>query len=212
MTRRASKIVCIGRNYRGHAAELGNEVPAEPLIFLKPPSALVGDGDAIVVPQGVGRVDFEGEIGVVIGRRARRVGEAEALAYVAAYVPLNDVTARDLQRKDDQWTRAKGFDTFCPVGAPVDAAGLDPRTLAVITRVNGAERQRGSATELVFGIPFLLAYVSGIMTLEPGDILATGTPEGIAPIQPGDVVEVELVGLSTLRNPVVAEGAEARGA
>lgn len=205
-----TKIVCVGRNYRAHAAELGNEVPAEPLLFLKPPSALIGDGESIVLPDGVGRVDYEGEIGVVVGRRASHVTEVDALAHVAAYLPLNDVTARDLQRRDSQWTRAKGFDTFCPVGAPL-AAVADPASLTVTTRVNGVERQRGCAADLVFGIPFLISYISRIMTLEPGDIVATGTPEGVGPLQLGDIVEVELVGHSTLRNPVAAGPAGGRG-
>ncbi len=139
-----TKIVCVGRNYARHAAELGNEVPAEPLIFLKPPSALVGPGDAIVLPAGVGRVDYEGEIGVIVGRGGRRIRELDAWAHVAAVVPVNDVTARDLQRQDSQWTRAKGFDTFCPVGRPVDAEDLDPAGLKVVTRVNGRLRQEGA--------------------------------------------------------------------
>jgi len=187
-----------------HAVELGNEVPAEPLLFMKPPSALIAAGDAIVLPSGVGRVDFEGEIGVLMGRRASRVREEEALDYVDGILPVNDVTARDLQRKDGQWTRAKGFDTFCPVGDLVPLQEVDLGTLSVVTRLNGEEMQRGGAGQMVFSIPFLIAYISRIMTLEPGDLVATGTPEGIAPLAPGDVVEVELVGLSSLLNPVVA--------
>jgi 2-keto-4-pentenoate hydratase/2-oxohepta-3-ene-1,7-dioic acid hydratase in catechol pathway len=201
---RPSKIVCVGRNYVAHAAELGNEVPAEPLLFMKPPSALIGAGDAIVLPTGVGRVDYEGEIGVLVGRRASRVREDEALDYVEGILPVNDVTARELQRKDGQWTRAKGFDTFCPVGDLVPLHEVDLGSLSVVTRLNGEERQRGSAGQMVFSIPFLISYISRIMTLEPGDLVATGTPEGIAPLAPGDVVEVELVGLSSLVNPVVA--------
>jgi 2-keto-4-pentenoate hydratase/2-oxohepta-3-ene-1,7-dioic acid hydratase in catechol pathway len=206
-SRRPSKIVCIGRNYRAHAAELGNEVPAEPLFFLKPPSALLAASQPIVVPDGVGRVDYEGEIGIVIGRDARNVSEADAWRYVAAVLPVNDVTARDLQRKDSQWTRAKGFDTFCPVGDAVPIERVDPSTLEVFTRVNGTQRQHGKVADMAFSIPFLIAYVSRIMTLEAGDILATGTPEGIGPLSPGDVVEVEIPGVGTLRNPVVAESA-----
>jgi 2-keto-4-pentenoate hydratase/2-oxohepta-3-ene-1,7-dioic acid hydratase in catechol pathway len=209
LTRRPSKIVCIGRNYRAHAAELGNDVPAEPLFFLKPPSSLLSGSQPIVVPEDVGRVDYEGEIGILIGRDARSVPEAEAWNYVSAVLPVNDVTARDLQKKDSQWTRAKGFDTFCPVGEPVPIERVDPSRLEVITRVNGTERQHGRAADMAFSIPFLIAYVSRIMTLEAGDILATGTPEGIGPLSPGDVVEVEIPGVGVLKNPVVAEAAVA---
>jgi 2-keto-4-pentenoate hydratase/2-oxohepta-3-ene-1,7-dioic acid hydratase in catechol pathway len=201
-----SKIVCVGRNYLAHAAELGNVLPDEPLLFFKPPSSLVGPGDPILVPPGVGRVDFEGEIGVVIGRRARAVSESEASTYVDAVLALNDVTARDLQRKDNQWARAKGFDTFCAVGAPVPADVLDLTQLSVVTRVNGEERQRGQARDMAFSIPFLIAYISAIMTLEPGDVLATGTPEGVGPLSVGDTVEVEIPGVSVLSNPVRARG------
>ncbi len=202
---RPSKIVCVGRNYAAHAAELGNEVPSEPLIFLKPPSSLIGPGEAIVIPSGVGRVDYEGEIGIVIGRRARKVPEGEALDYVGAIVPVNDVTARDLQKKDSQWSRAKGFDTFCPVGEPVPLSQVDLDGLAVVTRVNGEERQSAPVQQMVFSIPFLIQHISGIMTLEPGDLIATGTPEGIAPLSPGDRVEVELTGVGAVVNPVVSD-------
>ncbi|MGD2121557.1 MAG: fumarylacetoacetate hydrolase family protein [Gemmatimonadota bacterium] len=200
-----SKIVCVGRNYVAHAAEMGNEVPAEPLLFLKPPSALVGIGEPIVLPPGVGRVDYEGEIGVVIGRRATKISEADALSFVDGIVPLNDVTARELQRKDSQWSRAKGFDSFCPVGEMTPILDVDLERLSVLTRVNGEEKQRGEIGQMVFSIPFLVAYVSRIMTLEPGDLLATGTPEGVGPLSHGDVVEVELPGLATLTNPVVSD-------
>lgn len=200
-----SKIVCVGRNYVAHAAEMGNEVPAEPLLFLKPPSALVGIGEPIVLPPGVGRVDYEGEIGVVIGRRATKISEADALSFVDGIVPLNDVTARELQRKDSQWSRAKGFDSFCPVGEMTPILDVDLKRLSVLTRVNGEEKQRGEIGQMVFSIPFLVAYVSRIMTLEPGDLLATGTPEGVGPLSHGDVVEVELPGLATLTNPVVSD-------
>jgi 2-keto-4-pentenoate hydratase/2-oxohepta-3-ene-1,7-dioic acid hydratase in catechol pathway len=188
-----------------HAAEMGNEVPAEPLLFLKPPSALVGIGEPIVLPPGVGRVDYEGEIGVVIGRRATKISEADALSFVDGIVPLNDVTARELQRKDSQWSRAKGFDSFCPVGEMTPILDVDLERLSVLTRVNGEEKQRGEIGQMVFSIPFLVAYVSRIMTLEPGDLLATGTPEGVGPLSHGDVVEVELPGLATLTNPVVSD-------
>ena len=202
---RPSKIVCVGRNYAAHAAELGNEVPGEPLIFLKPSSSLIGPGEAIVIPSGVGRVDYEGEIGVIIGRRARKVPEAEALEYVGAIVPVNDVTARDLQKKDSQWSRAKGFDTFCPVGEPVPLTQVDLDGLAVVTRVNGEERQNAPVQQMVFSIPFLIQHISAVMTLEPGDLIATGTPEGIAPLSPGDRVEVELTGVGVVENPVVSD-------
>ena len=197
-----SKIVCVGRNYAKHAAELGNDVPAEPLIFLKPPSAIVGNGDPIVMPKGVGRVDYEAEIGVVIGRRARNVPAAEAWSYVSALVPINDVTARDLQATDGQWTRAKGFDSFCPVGTPVPLERIDRGALRVRTRVNGETRQDAPASDMVFDIPRLVAHISGIMTLEPGDLIATGTPAGVGPLHAGDVVEVEIPGVGVLSNPV----------
>jgi len=201
---RPSKIVCIGRNYVAHAAELGNEVPSEPLIFLKAPSALLRAGESIVLPPGAGRVDYEGEIGVLIGRRATRVREEDALDFVEGILPVNDVTARDLQRKDSQWSRAKGFDTFCPVGDLVPLGDANLGSLTVVTRLNGEERQRGHVDQMVFSIPFLISYISRIMTLEPGDLVATGTPEGIGPLAQGDVVEVELVGLASLVNPVRA--------
>jgi 2-keto-4-pentenoate hydratase/2-oxohepta-3-ene-1,7-dioic acid hydratase in catechol pathway len=199
-----SKIVCVGRNYVDHAKELGNEVPRTPLIFLKPPSSAIGDGEAIVLPRASQRVEYEGEIGIVIGRPARHVNEQEAHRYVRGIVAVNDVTARDLQKTDGQWTRAKGFDTFCPVGSERPAPdALDQ--LAVITRVNGVERQRGSAADMVFPIAQLIAYVSEIMTLLPGDILATGTPAGVGPLVDGDVVEVEIPGISRVSNPVRTE-------
>jgi 2-keto-4-pentenoate hydratase/2-oxohepta-3-ene-1,7-dioic acid hydratase in catechol pathway len=199
-----TKIVCVGRNYVEHAKELGNEMPERPLLFFKPPSAIVRDGEAIVLPAESERVEHEGEIAVIIGERARRVTEAEALRYVAAYAPLNDVTARDLQRADGQWTRAKGFDTFCPLGEAVPAAGIDPSELEVVCRVNGEVRQHGRASQMAFGIPYLIAYISAIMTLEPGDVIATGTPAGVGPLRPGDEVEVEIPGVGTIRNPVRA--------
>jgi 2-keto-4-pentenoate hydratase/2-oxohepta-3-ene-1,7-dioic acid hydratase in catechol pathway len=196
------KIVCVGRNYVAHARELGNEVPERPLLFLKPPSAVTADGEAIELPPESERVEFEGEIGVVVGRRLRRASRDEARLAVRGIVAVNDVTARDLQRTDGQWTRAKGFDTFCPIG-PEAAAPDDLASLTVVARVNGEERQRGSAAEMAFDIPALLAYISGVMTLEPGDLVATGTPAGVGPLAAGDVVEIEVVGYSTVRNPVV---------
>ncbi len=200
--RKPGKIVCVGRNYAAHARELGNDVPERPLIFLKPPSSVIADGDTIMLPAQSERVEHEGEIGVLIGSRARKVSEAEALTVVAGYMPLNDVTARDLQKLDVQFTRAKGFDTFCPVGRVVPALGLDWRGLEVVCRVNGELRQHGKAADMVFGIPVIIAWISAIMTLEPGDIIATGTPEGVGPLVDGDVVEIELAGLSRLGTPV----------
>ncbi len=199
-----TKIVCVGRNYAAHAAELGNEVPKEPLIFLKPPSAMVRDGDAIVLPAGAGRIEYEGEIGVVVGRTARDVAEQDAWSYVAALVPVNDVTARELQKSDGQWTRAKGFDTFCPVGEPVPVAQVDVDALSVVTRVNDEVRQTGSVDQMAYSIPRIVSYISGIMTLQPGDIISTGTPEGVGALAAGDVVEVEVAGVGTLRNTVRA--------
>lgn len=195
--------MCVGRNYAAHARELGNDVPERPLIFLKPPSSLIRDGEAIVLPPDSVRVDHEAEIGIVIGRRARHVSEDEALAAVAGFVPINDVTARDLQKLDVQFTRAKGFDTFCPVGSTVIPADTDWRGFEIECRVNGQVRQHGFATDMAFGIPFLIAYISRIMTLEPGDLIATGTPDGIAPLTNGDVVDVEIMGYSRVSNPVI---------
>ena len=199
-----TKIVCVGRNYADHARELGNEVPTAPLLFLKPPSAIIGDGEAIVLPAASSRVEFEAEIGIVVGRRLRGVLADEAERGIGGFVCLNDVTARDLQKSDGQWTRAKGFDTFCPVSPAV--GGLDWRKLTVVARVNGRERQRGKSSDMVFSIPELLAYISGVMTLEPGDLVATGTPAGVGPLAHGDVVEVEVSGVGVLRNPVTGKG------
>ena len=200
---RPGKIVCVGRNYREHARELGNEVPAEPLLFFKPPSSVIGDGAAIVLPTASTQVEHEAEIGVVIARALRDAGEDEARGAVRALVALNDVTARDLQKSDGQWTRAKGFDTFCPIGEPGDAVPpLD--AITIVGRVNGEERQRGSSADMVFAIPTLLAYISRIMTLEPGDVVATGTPAGVGPLAEGDRVEIEVVGVSRVSNPVRA--------
>ena len=201
MNSRPGKIVCVGRNYREHAKELGNEVPKGPLIFLKPPSSVVRNGEAIVLPQASSRVEHEGEIGVVVGKTLTRVSEADAARGIRGIIAVNDVTARDLQKTDGQWTRAKGFDTFCPLGE--ESSKLpDLDSLSVITRVNGVERQRGKSSEMVFSIPSLLAYISRIMTLEPGDLVATGTPSGVGPLALGDVVEVEIPGVSRVSNPV----------
>ena len=201
---RPGKIVCVGRNYVAHARELGNDMPERPLLFLKPPSSIVAGDASIELPPESAQVEFEGEIGVVVGARLRRASAEEARAAVRGIVAVNDVTARDLQKTDGQWTRAKGFDTFCPVGQEAPAPAGDLAELTVVTRVNGVERQRGTAAEMAFDIPTLLAYISGVMTLEPGDLVATGTPAGVGPLAPGDVVEVEVVGYSTVRNGVVA--------
>jgi len=198
---RPSKIIGIGRNYVAHANELGNPMPAVPIIFFKPPSALLGDGDTIRLPGVSRRVEFEAEIGVVIGSRARDLTPAEAVRAIMGYTCVNDVTCRDLQKEDGQWGRAKGFDTFCPVGPRV-AQGLDWRDLEIICRLNGEERQRARATDMHFPVPELVSFVSGIMTLEPGDLIATGTPAGTAPMKDGDVVEVEIPGVGVLTNRV----------
>jgi len=187
-----TKIVCIGRNYAAHAKELGSDVPAEPLLFLKPPSSLLGPGAEIVLPPASSRVEHEAELGVVIGRRARHVSRERALEHVFGYACVCDVTARDLQRKDGQWTRAKGFDTFCPVGPFVETA-FDPASARILCRVNGTVRQDGTTSRMMFDVPTLVAYVSRVMTLEPGDLLVTGTPEGVGPLVAGDVLEVEIV-------------------
>lgn len=198
---RPGKIVCVGRNYREHAKELGNDVPKEPLIFLKPPSSVIGGGEAIRLPSASSQVEHEAEIGVIVGARLSNASESAALGAIASIVAVNDVTARDLQKTDGQWTRAKGFDTFCPMGEPSSKhPALD--ALTVICRVNGEEKQRGSSAEMVFPIPMLLSYISRIMTLEPGDLIATGTPAGVSKLKDGDVVEVEIVGVSKVSNPV----------
>ena len=201
MRARPGKIVCVGRNYVEHAKELGNEVPKAPLIFLKPPSSVISGGEPILLPSASQQVEFEGEIGVVIGKSLRRATEADARAAIRGLVAVNDVTARDLQKTDGQWTRAKGFDSFCPVGAESNGHP-DLADLTVVTRVNGKERQRGSSAQMVFSIPMLLSYISAIMTLEPGDLIATGTPSGVGKLAPGDVVEVEIEGISRVSNPV----------
>jgi 2-keto-4-pentenoate hydratase/2-oxohepta-3-ene-1,7-dioic acid hydratase in catechol pathway len=200
---RPGKIVCVGRNYLAHAKELGNEVPKEPLLFLKPPSSVIGTNDAIVLPAQSKQVEYEGEIGIRIAKKIFRASETEARAAIGGVAAVNDVTARDLQKSDGQWTRAKGFDTFCPIGADA-AAPDDLDSLTVVTRVNGAERQRGVASDMAFSIPMLLAYITTIMTLEPGDLVATGTPAGVGTLAVGDVVEVEILGLSSVRNTVTA--------
>jgi 2-keto-4-pentenoate hydratase/2-oxohepta-3-ene-1,7-dioic acid hydratase in catechol pathway len=203
-----TKIVCVGLNYRAHIAESqsvlpGASPPAEPMLFLKPPSAVVASGEVILKPPGVTRLDPEAELAVVIGRRAWRVPPGRALDHVAGITAFNDVSARNYQRSDGQWARAKGFDTFAPLG-PWIATGLDPHGLAVACRVNGETRQTGNTADLLTGVPALISFVSGIMTLEPGDVIATGTPAGVAPVEPGDRIEVEVEGVGVLENRVEA--------
>ncbi len=200
-----SKVVCVGRNYAEHAAELGNEVPAEPLLFLKPNTAVVGPGDAIVYPRQSREVHFEGELAVVIGRLCRDVPPERVADVVFGYTCANDVTARDLQRRDGQWSRAKGFDTFCPLGPWVETS-LDVADLAVTTTLNGELRQAGRTSALVHDVPSLVAYVSAAMTLLPGDVLLTGTPAGVGAMEVGDEVSVTVEGIGTLTNRVVSRG------
>ena len=200
-----SKIVCIGRNYREHAKELNHPVPTEPLFFLKPPSSVIGPGDEIRRPMDLSqRVDYEGELAAVIGKRCYRLRDDEDVRpYIVGYTCLNDVTTRDLQNKDGQWSRAKGFDTFCPIG-PIVADSLDPwKGVRVETRVNGALRQDGTTADFLFAMDVLLRYIANVMTLEAGDVIATGTPAGVGPLQAGDKVEITIEGVGTLSNPVV---------
>ena len=199
-----SKIVCVGRNYSAHAAEHGAEVPAAPLLFLKPPSSVVGPGAPVILPPQSAQVEHESELAVVMGRRCRDVSPDEAWEYVVGVTCGNDVSARDLQVRDGQWTRAKGFDTFCPLG-PWLVSGLTERDvsdLAIACRVNGELRQSGRTSEMVFSAPYIISYASSVMTLLPGDVVMTGTPAGVSPLTSGDIVEVEVEGIGTLRNPV----------
>jgi len=198
-----TKIVAVGRNYAEHAAEMQSQVPTEPLVFLKPPSAVIGPGAAIVYPPISQRVDYEAELAVVIGRRARNVPANEALDFVLGYTCGNDVTARDLQRKDGQWTRSKSFDTFCPLG-PWIVTSLDASDLPIESRVNGAVKQRSRTSQMIFPVAELIRHITQVMTLEPGDVILTGTPAGIGPLQPGDRVEVEIEGIGVLENTVVS--------
>ena len=203
---RPSKIVCVGRNYVDHAKELGNPVPAEPLIFLKPISSLIPNGAAIVYPAISEFVSFEGELGVVIGKRARNVKAEDADAHVFGYACVNDVTARDLQKKDGQWSRAKGFDTFCPVGPwIVPRAEVDTSRLRIRTFVDGDKKQDAPVSDMIFPVEVLIEHISRFMTLEPGDLIATGTPPGVGPLVPGNLVRVEIEGVGALENPVVRE-------
>ncbi len=193
----------MGRNYRDHAAELGNAVPDEPLLFLKAPSSLILDGGEIVLPPESARVDYEGELALVIGRRIKSWPEGRWLAALAGVCCANDVTARDLQKKDGQFARAKSFDTFCPIG-PAIVPGLDPSDLAIETRVNGEVRQSARTSSMVFSPAFLVAYISRMMSLLPGDLILTGTPAGVGPLSPGDRVEVEIENVGVLTNRVAA--------
>ncbi|MDQ1286902.1 MAG: hypothetical protein QG622_467 [Actinomycetota bacterium] len=197
-----SKVVGVGRNYAAHAAEMGNEVPAEPLVFLKPNTSVVGPGDPIQLPAQSAEVHYEGELAVVIGRVCRDVPRERAGEVVLGYTVANDVTARDLQKKDGQWWRAKGFDTFCPLG-PYLVTDLDPADLRVVTRRDGEVVQDGRTSSMIFDVPGLVAYISSVMTLLPGDVILTGTPEGVGPIVEGQRVEIEIEGIGTLSNPVV---------
>jgi 2-keto-4-pentenoate hydratase/2-oxohepta-3-ene-1,7-dioic acid hydratase in catechol pathway len=196
-----SKIVCIGRNYAAHARELGQAVPSEPLLFLKAPSALLGPGGTIRLPPESTRVEHEAELAVVIGTRAKNVAKDDALSHVFGYTVACDVTARDLQRKDVQFTRSKSFDTFCPIGPWIETE-VDPRDVLVACRVNGSLRQHASTAEMLFDVPTVVSYVSRMMTLEPGDVILTGTPEGVGPLEAGDRLEVEIAGIGVLELPV----------
>jgi 2-keto-4-pentenoate hydratase/2-oxohepta-3-ene-1,7-dioic acid hydratase in catechol pathway len=198
---RPTKIVCVGRNYREHAREMGSDLPDAPLLFFKPPSAVLDPGAHIVYPRQSTRVDFEGELAVVIGRRCRDVAKKDALSVIRGYTAFNDVTARDLQKTDGQWARAKGFDTFAPTG-PCIADGLDPSTLRIRTLLNGEIRQDALTRDMIFDVPTLIEYVSAAFTLEAGDIIATGTPSGVGPMRPGDHVQVEIEGIGVLENRV----------
>ncbi|MEM0303120.1 MAG: fumarylacetoacetate hydrolase family protein [Archaeoglobaceae archaeon] len=202
-----SKIIAVGLNYVDHAEELGMPIPEEPIIFMKPPSAVVGDGDPILIPRLSNRVDYEGELAIVIARRCKNVAREKARDFILGYTCFNDVTARDLQAKDGQWTRAKSFDTFAPLG-PYIVELDDPRELKIETRVNGEVKQRSSTSKMIFDAFSLLEFISSIMTLEAGDIIATGTPAGVGTLRAGDVVEVEIEKIGILRNPVVSSSTE----
>jgi 2-keto-4-pentenoate hydratase/2-oxohepta-3-ene-1,7-dioic acid hydratase in catechol pathway len=195
-----SKIVCVGLNYREHARELKMDLPGEPIIFLKPPSSVLAPGAGIILPKCSIRVDYEGELAVVMGGRCKGVTAAQAEDYILGYTCFNDVTARDLQQKDGQWTRSKSYDTFAPFGPGI--ARIDPEDAEIATRVNGTVKQRSNTSDMIFGVPELIEFLSQIMTLQPGDVIATGTPPGVGPLKRGDVVEVEVEGIGVLRNPV----------
>jgi 2-keto-4-pentenoate hydratase/2-oxohepta-3-ene-1,7-dioic acid hydratase in catechol pathway len=197
-----SKIVCVGRNYSEHAAELGNKTPKEPLLFLKAPSSIITEGEPIVLPEQSNQVEHEGELAVVIGRACKNLSAIDnSLDYIFGFICLNDVTARDLQRVDGQFTRAKSFDTFCPIGAIIET-DLDVSDIQVITRINGVVKQNGRTSQMVFSVPYLIKYISNQMTINAGDIIATGTPAGVSKLNAGDVCEVEIEGIGILRNSV----------
>lgn len=198
---RPTKIVCVGTNYGDHAKELGLKVPEEPLIFLKPPSSIIYDSQEIVYPPGVTRLDYEAELAVVIKEAARNVREEDVPAYILGYTCLNDVTARDLQNKDGQWTRSKSFDTFCPIGPEIET-GIDPADVKVESYLNGVLKQSSSTRHLIFTVRRLVCFISGVMTLLPGDIISTGTPHGVGPMQPGDTIEIRIEGIGGLKNKV----------
>jgi 2-keto-4-pentenoate hydratase/2-oxohepta-3-ene-1,7-dioic acid hydratase in catechol pathway len=200
-----TKVIAVGINYRDHAQEFDHHIPEEPVLFMKPPTAVIGPGDAILLPPSSKRVDYEAELAAVVKKEAHKISGGEAEDYILGYTCLNDVTARDLQRKDGQWTRAKSFDTFGVVGPWIETDVGDPNRLAVECRLNGRVRQQSSTEQLAFDCRFLVSWCSRVMTLEPGDVIATGTPAGIGPMQPGDTVEVEVEGVGVLSNPVVAE-------
>ena len=209
-TLRPSKIICVGRNYRAHAEELGNKVPQEPLLFFKPPSSIVRDGEQIVIPKGVEEVHYEGEIGIRIGCTGRYIQEQDVWSVIDGIMPVNDVTARGIQRTENQWFKGKGFDTFCPVGEVVAITPEEFEGLSVVTRVNGNERQRGLVSQMIFSVPFLVAYISRVVTLEKGDLVVTGTPSGVGRLGPGDRVEVEVEGKVILQNRVIKESSHAK--
>lgn len=196
-----TKIIAIGLNYLDHAKELNMNIPEYPLIFIKPPSAVIGDGEIIIYPPQTQELHYEGELGIVIGKKARNVSIEEAIDYIVGYTCANDVTARDLQRMDGQWTRSKSFDTFCPLG-PRIVKDVDPTNLAIATRVNGVTKQSSNTNQMIFNAYRLVSFISAIMTLLPGDVISTGTPPGVGELQVGDVVEVEIEGIGTLRNTV----------
>lgn len=199
-----SKIVALGVNYRSHGEEMSHRIPAEPLIFIKPPTAVIGPEADIIYPPSSQRVDYEGELGVVIGKRTRPVPAPEAGEFIFGYTCVNDVTARDIQARDKQWTRAKGFDTFCPIGPCIETE-LDPRNLTLETRLNGERKQHTTTADLIFPVDELVSFISQVMTLLPGDVIATGTTSGVGPMQPGDTVEVEIEGIGTLGNYVIKQ-------
>ncbi len=201
-----SKIICVGLNYALHVKESqsATKIPEQPVLYMKPPTAVIGPDDDIVYPPSSSRVDYEAELAVVIGRTARHVAENDAESFIFGYTCLNDVTARDLQKKDGQWTRGKGFDTFCPVGPWIET-DLDCRNTMVESFLNGEKKQAGNTADMIFPVPFLISYISDIMTLLPGDVISTGTPEGISPMQPGDTIEIRVAGIGSLTNKVVAE-------